>query len=162
MSVIPPFAPLSVGSTLDNRYLLQEVVGEGAYGTVYRAEHIYTKRPVAIKILRDDVVTSEDAVRRFIREARLASELDHPNCVRIHEFGKSEGGKYYLVMELLKGETLGARLDRVGRVTLPEARSLMEQLLSALGAAHQKGIIHRDIKPDNLMIIAGEEGHESL
>lgn len=158
MTVLSPFTKLEVGDVLDGRYLLQEVIGEGAYGTVYRAEHVYTKRIVAIKILRDDVMTDEDVVRRFIREAQLASELDHINCVRVYEFGKSEGGKFYLVMECLEGETLGERLERVGRMTLPEARDIIDQLLSALKAAHQKGIIHRDVKPDNLMLVKTEQG----
>ena len=160
--VLPPYKQVVVGDTLDGRYTLRGVLGEGAYGTVFLAEHLYTKRSVAVKVLREDVLASEDAVKRFIREAQLASELDHPNCVRTHEFGKAQTGQYYLVMERLDGETLGKRVDRLGRLTVQEAKHIMNQLLAALGAAHRKGIVHRDIKPDNIMLVRGETGDDMV
>jgi serine/threonine protein kinase len=158
--VLPPYKALNVGDTLDGRYTLRGKLGEGAYGTVFLAEHLYTKRTVAVKVLREDALASEEALKRFIREAQLASELDHQNCVRTHEFGKSQTGQYYLVMERLDGETLGARLDRLKRLTLQESRAIMGQLLAALGAAHRKGIVHRDIKPDNIMLVRSEGGDD--
>jgi serine/threonine protein kinase len=158
--VLPPYKQIALGDTLDGRYTLRGVLGEGAYGTVFLAEHLYTKRLVAVKVLREEVLSSEDAVKRFIREARLASELDHPNCVRTYEFGKAQTGQYYLVMERLDGETLGKRLERLGRLTLQESKYIMIQLLAALGAAHRKGIVHRDIKPDNIMLVQSETGDD--
>jgi serine/threonine protein kinase len=160
--VLPPYRQVGIGDTLDGRYTLRGVLGEGAYGTVFLAEHLYTKRSVAVKVLRQEVLSSEDAVKRFIREARMASELDHPHCVRTLEFGKAQTGQYYLVMERLDGETLGKRMERVGRLTLQESKSIMIQLLSALSAAHRKGIVHRDIKPDNIMLVRGEAGEDMV
>lgn len=162
MAVLPPYKRIGVGDTLDGRYALRSILGEGAYGTVFRAEHLYTKRTVAVKVLREDVLNSDDVIKRFLREAQLASELDHPNCVRTHEFSKAPNGQYYLVMECIEGETLGKRLDRVGRLTLQEAKLIMSQLLSALGAAHKKGIVHRDIKPDNIMLVKHDDGTEQV
>jgi serine/threonine-protein kinase len=119
-------------------------------GTVYRARQHAMGREVAIKILRGDRAVDESAKARFMREARANSLLASPNTVTVFDFGQSEAGEFYLAMEILEGESLGARLQRVGRLSAPVAVDAARQALRSLGEAHAKGIIHRDLKPDNL------------
>jgi serine/threonine-protein kinase len=157
-----PEPALQVGDVLDGRYRLVAVIGEGAYGMVYRAEHTYTRRVVAVKVLREELLSAEDTVKRFIREASLASQIDHPNCIRVYEFAKTPAGQFYLVTELLEGEPLSNRLSRVGRLTLREMLFFMKQLLAALSAVHQRGMVHRDVKPENIMLVVGETGEEKV
>jgi serine/threonine protein kinase len=107
-------------------------------------------REVAIKILRGDRAVDDSAKARFMREARANSLLASPNTVTVFDFGQSSNGEFYLAMELLEGESLGARITRVGRVPAPLAVDACRQALRSLGEAHAKGIIHRDLKPDNL------------
>lgn len=121
-------------------------------GTVYRAQHEVTHRRIALKLLPHDVVTSRETSERFLREARTTGELHHPGIVEIIDAGEDSEHGFYLVMELLQGEALEARL------TAPLATDFVlriaDQLLAALSAAHERGIIHRDVKPANVMISA--------
>lgn len=162
MTPTPHAKTLQPGDELDGRYRLVAMIGEGAYGTVYRAEHKYTKRAVAVKVLHEALLTEEESVKRFIREAALASQIDHPNCIRVYEFAKAPSGQFYLVTELLEGEPLSARLTRLGRVNLKDALFVMGQLLAALAAVHQRGMVHRDVKPENIMIVRVEDGSERV
>jgi eukaryotic-like serine/threonine-protein kinase len=141
-----------VGETLGS-YRITRAIGEGGMGTVYLAEHTLLGRHAAIKVLRPEMCHRPDLVIRFFNEARAASTVQHPAIVEIFDFGHRHDGSAFIVMELLHGESLSARMRRV--VVMPEVQavSIVRQLCSGLGAAHAKGIIHRDIKPDNIFLV---------
>jgi len=125
-------------------------IGKGGMGTVYKAQQVSLNRPVALKILPRTLAANEDFVKRFIREARSAATLHHPNIVQAIDVGLAEG-YYYFAMELVDGEGLDAVLRREGPLEQTRAVQVMEQVCSALAAAHEAGIVHRDIKPSNIM-----------
>jgi serine/threonine protein kinase len=139
-----------VGRTLEGRYTILAKLGAGSMGTVYRAKQHAMGREVAIKILRGDRAIDDSAKARFMREARANSLLASPNTVTVFDFGESESGEFYLAMELLEGESLGQRLQRVNKLPPAQAVDAARQALRSLAEAHAKGIIHRDLKPDNL------------
>jgi eukaryotic-like serine/threonine-protein kinase len=139
-----------LGRVLASRFTILARLGAGSMGTVYRAKQAPIGRDVAIKILRSDRAVDEVSRARFLREARANSVLKSPNTVTVFDFGQSEGGEFYLAMELLEGESLGQRLKRVGRLSADEAIETAKQALRSLAEAHAKGVIHRDLKPDNL------------
>jgi len=138
------------GTTIGN-YRLLRLLGEGGMGIVYQAEHLSMGRPAAVKILRPELASNEEAVRRFFNEARATNEIRHPGIVQIYDCGKTAGAPW-LIMELLDGESLTARLKR-GLLSSSSAADLGAQAASVLGAAHAAGIVHRDLKPDNLFIV---------
>ncbi|HEY3353264.1 MAG TPA: serine/threonine-protein kinase, partial [Polyangia bacterium] len=144
-----------IGQLLGTRYQLEGRIGEGGMGTVYRARHMTMDRLVAVKLLRRDLAGDDAAVARFQREARAASRLDHPNCVKVFDFGQTEDGLLYLVMELLQGESLGQVLLRG---PLPWARALRagRQVANGLAHAHGHDLVHRDLKPDNVFLCPGD------
>ena len=144
--------PLRVGTVLDGRYRIDAVLGSGAMGCVYRGEHLGIGRTVAIKVLRSDLGRSHDATQRFKREALASGRLEHPNIVGVSDFGVLEDGSSFLVMEALAGESLGDRLEREQRIPWREAVELMREILRGLHHAHQRGVVHRDIKPDNIFL----------
>ena len=146
-----PRDPL-LGRTLDEKYLLEEKLGVGGMGTVYRARHLLIDRPVAVKVLNQRFVEDEAAQTRFRREAKAAGRLQHPNAVGVTDFGTSADGYVYIVMELLEGQTLRDLLAKDGPLDLAHAVSIMLQVASAVAAAHEAGIIHRDLKPANIFI----------
>ncbi|MCA1583411.1 MAG: protein kinase [Acidobacteria bacterium] len=131
-------------------YRVEALLGRGGMGEVYRASDARLDRPVAIKVLAPQDVENRSLVERFLREARAASSLNHPNIVTIYEAGQSETGSYYIVQELVEGETLRRLL--APRLPVERALALAVQLARALGAAHAAGIVHRDIKPENIMV----------
>lgn len=135
------------------------VIGRGGMGTVYEAMQLRLNKRVAIKIMAGGLVGNPEAVARFRREAEVTSAIGHPHIVQVFDFGTAPGGEPYLVMELLEGEDLEARVHRVGHLSLAATVRIAKQVASALSAAHRKGIIHRDLKPGNvyLLDIAGEE-----
>jgi serine/threonine protein kinase len=143
---------LGIGSTLDNRYRIDALIGTGGMGRVYRAEHTGIGRAVAIKVLHNDLNHNREAAQRFQREAIASGRLDHPNIVGIYDFGVLPHGACYLVMELLEGETLGERLERDGRLPWREAVEILRGMLLGLRHAHDRGVVHRDIKPDNIYL----------
>lgn len=147
-----PVDPL-IGLTLDEKYLLEEKLGVGGMGTVYRARHLLIDRVVAVKVLNQRFVEDEAAKARFRREAKAAGRLRHINAVSVTDFGQTSDGYVYLVMELLEGKTLQSLLARNGPLDLAHAVSIVLQVSSAVAAAHEAGIIHRDLKPANIFIV---------
>ncbi len=147
-----PIDPL-VGRVLDDKYQLDERLGEGGMGTVYRATHLLIDRPVAVKVLNSKLVTDEAAKERFRREARAAGRLQHSNAVAVTDFGETAEGLVYIVMELLEGKPLRNVLAREAPLDPARAVSLMLQITAAVAAAHEAGIIHRDLKPGNIFIV---------
>lgn len=141
-----------VGRTLDEKYLVEEPLGAGGMGEVYRARHLSMDRPVAIKFLNQRLVEDEAARGRFHTEARTAVKLRHPNAVSVTDFGQTSEGIVYIVMELLEGRTLREILDREAPLETARAISIMLQASDAVAAAHEAGIIHRDLKPANILV----------
>ncbi len=139
------------GKTLAGKYKIIEKLGSGGMAIVYRGEHTYLKKPVAIKVMLPAFSENKELVERFFQEAETASKLDHPNIVKIFDFGDEEGF-LYLVMQYVQGETLERILQARGKLELTEAISIILQVLSALDYAHEKGLVHRDIKPANIMV----------
>jgi serine/threonine protein kinase/tetratricopeptide (TPR) repeat protein len=142
-----------LGETV-GKYRIGELIGEGGMGSVYRAEHTLIGKRVAVKVLRPSYSADREMLARFFNEARAAAKIAHPGIVDVHDFG-SEGERAYLVMELLEGEPLSARLRR-GPVDEEMAVRLARQIASALTAAHEHGITHRDLKPDNVFLVADD------
>ena len=149
---IVPGDPL-IGHTLDEKYRLEERLGVGGMGTVYRAVHLLIDRPVAIKVLNQRFVEDEAARTRFRREARAAGRLQHTNAVTVTDFGQSSDGYVYIVMELLEGRTLRDIVAKEAPLDPARAVSLMLQISDAVAAAHEARIIHRDLKPANVFIV---------
>jgi serine/threonine protein kinase len=141
-----------VGRTLDEKYSVEERLGEGGMGAVYRARHLQMDRPVAIKVLHQRFVEDEAARVRFQIEARAAVMLRHSNAVSVTDFGQTSEGCVYIVMELLEGRTLREILSREGHIETARAISIMLQTSAAVAAAHEAGIIHRDLKPSNILV----------
>lgn len=141
-----------IGALLGDRYRVIERIGVGGMGAVYRALHTALKRDVAIKVLLPDFGGKDEFVRRFEREAESASRLAHPNIIAITDFGRTPEGLLFLAMELLDGQALTV-LIRQGPIARARAMSIMRQILSALGHAHATGVVHRDLKPDNIMLV---------
>jgi serine/threonine-protein kinase len=139
-------------STLGS-YRLHRVLGQGGMGVVYEAEHQLLGRRAAVKLLLPDHTRSPDVVNRFFNEARATSLIHHPGIVEILDFGYDVDGSAYIVMELLEGESLGARLARDPRLPSDLVIAIGRGIAAALGAAHRKGIIHRDLKPDNVFLV---------
>jgi serine/threonine protein kinase len=152
VAVALPVDPL-IGRTFDDKYRLDERLGVGGMGTVYRATHLLIDRPVAVKVLNPRFVEDEAAQARFRREARAAGRLQHTNAVAVTDFGRAEDGYVYIVMELLEGVTLREVLAREAPLDTARAVSMMLQVSAAVAAAHEAGIIHRDLKPANIFIV---------
>ncbi|HEY3501088.1 MAG TPA: serine/threonine-protein kinase [Polyangiaceae bacterium] len=144
------------GVVLAGKFALEKKLGQGGMGAVWRAEHLQLKSPVAIKLIDEQIASSPDALNRFMREAQSAAALRSPHVVQILDFG-ADRGVPYIAMELLDGESLADRLARVGRMSPQEIAGLMTQVARALGKAHEMGIVHRDIKPDNIFIVRNDE-----
>ncbi|HJP95107.1 MAG TPA: serine/threonine-protein kinase [Pyrinomonadaceae bacterium] len=141
-----------VGRTLDEKYCVEERLGAGGMGAVYRARHLLMDRPVAIKVLHQRLVADEAARVRFQMEARAAVMLQHSNAVSVTDFGQTSEGCVYIVMELLEGRTLREILSREAPLETARAISMMLQAADAVAAAHEAGIIHRDLKPSNILV----------
>lgn len=148
----PPDERFAPGSVLDGRYRIDAVLGTGGMGRVYRAEHTKIGKSVAIKVLHAQLTRNHDAAQRFQREAIASGRLDHPNIVGVSDFGVLDDGSCYLVMEILEGESLGDRLERDRRIHWVEAIGILRSVLSGLRHAHERGVVHRDIKPDNVYL----------
>jgi serine/threonine-protein kinase len=146
---------LQAGAVLARSYRLLHTIGEGGMGRVWIAEQLALDRKVAVKVLSDEGIQSKAALELFHREARATAKVDSPHVVRVLDFDVTEQGFPFLVLELLVGETLEERVLRMGSLPLDDARAILEQTCHALSAAHGCGILHRDIKAENLFLQAG-------
>jgi serine/threonine-protein kinase len=140
-----------LGTTLSGRYRLESRIGSGGMSTVYRAHDETLERFVAIKLMNREVATDSDQLERFRREARAVARLSHPNIVHVIDAGEDEG-RPYIVFEYIDGETLKERIRRLGRLEIPEAVAYCVEIARALGAAHDNHVVHRDVKPQNVLI----------
>ena len=137
----------------DGRFVLEDLLGGGASGEVYRAIHTVLRRPVAVKVLHPSLQYSQDYCARFYAEALAASQLDHRNVLRILDYGQEPDGILYIVMELLEGRNLQQILDAEGPLPLSRLVNLVSQACAGLGHAHDAGVVHRDIKPENVVVV---------
>jgi serine/threonine protein kinase len=149
----PDTAELDIGSEVDGRYKIVELIGEGGMGKVYLAEHVEIGKRVALKVLHASYSRMPDLVERFRREARAASKIGHPNIVDVTDSGSTADGSVYFVMEYLEGVELGSVIEREGALDVARALRITGQICRALSAAHREGIIHRDLKPENIFLI---------
>jgi serine/threonine-protein kinase len=140
------------GATIDEKYLIEHRIGTGGMGSVYCATRLMIGDKVAIKILHPEQVADSQAVERFRREAQAAARLKHPNAVTLYDFGVSQDGLIYLVMEMVEGENLRSLIQKQGPLAPAAAAEIINQVCAALDEAHAQGIIHRDLKPDNIVV----------
>ena len=141
-----------LGTSIGN-YRLDRILGRGGMGTVYSGEHVYIKKPVAVKVLHPQFARYQEAIHRFLREARAATSINHANIVDVTDFGILADGPVYFVMEYLEGKSLEDLIEKDGAVELHRALNVANQIALALEAAHAVGVIHRDLKPDNIMLL---------
>ncbi len=149
---------LPVERTIENRYRLEKLLGKGGMGAVYEATNLRINRRVAVKILSGAMFGNRDALRRFEREAQTAGKLNHRNIVTVFDYGVLSTEGAFLVMELVKGETLSEVLKRKGKLDAETVVAWFAQVLDGVEAAHKAGIIHRDLKPDNIFVTRNEDG----
>ena len=145
------------GDVIASKYQLEQLLGQGGMGAVFRARNTALDMLVAIKLLRADM-NRELLAGRLLQEARAAAKLTHPGIVRVFDVGQTALGDPFIVMELLEGETLSALIDRERRLSPIRAVQLLLPIAEALSAAHHKGLVHRDVKPDNVLLVTSEEG----
>jgi eukaryotic-like serine/threonine-protein kinase len=153
---------LDIGATIDRRYLLKREIARGGAGAVFEAEHVYTKRSVALKLLVPEQRSAAEPRARLLREALALSTARHPGVVAALDAGETDDGTPYLVLELLEGRSLEGILAVRRRIAAAEAAWVGVALCDALGAAHQRGIVHRDIKPSNVFVARDEQGREVI
>jgi eukaryotic-like serine/threonine-protein kinase len=146
-----------VGTVVGGTYLVKSLIGRGGMATVYEAEHLALGRTVALKVLPIEHGRSDEARKRFLQEARAAASIAHPNICQVYDFGTLRGQTLYFAMERLSGEPLSARIARTGGLPLVELLDILLQALAGLGAAHRKGILHRDFKPENVFLVLDDE-----
>jgi len=149
-----------IGTTLAEKYQILEKLGSGGMGLVYKARHNLMKRLVAIKLMLPQFAASATALKRFRQEAQAASHLNHPNILKVYDFGVTPQGLPYLVMDLLEGTNLSAELMAQGYLPLGRSLNIFVQTCAALSHAHQKGVIHRDLKPGNIMMVDYDGQHD--
>jgi serine/threonine-protein kinase len=134
------------------QYQLKDLLGTGGMGEVRLAEHLLLKRPCAIKVIHPNRATDANALARFEREVRATAELTHPNTIAIYDYGRADDGSFYYVMEYLPGLTLAEMVERHGPLPPQRVIYLLRQVCGALGEAHARGLVHRDIKPGNIIV----------
>lgn len=147
-----------IGTVFLDKYEITERLGAGGMSTVYKAKHLYMDKFFAIKVLKGNTAESRDGLKRFQREARATGSISHSGIVGAADFGLTQDGRAYLVMDYLEGESLSHFLDRAGSMSVSDVIGLTGQLCDALRVAHDNGIVHRDLKPSNIMLVSGENG----
>lgn len=147
-----------VGQTIDGKYRLEAVLGAGGMGVVYRAARLLIGDTVAIKIILPEHVSDQRAIQRFRREAQATAMLKHPNAVAIYDFGTTSEGLVYLVMELIEGHSLRQIIREQGPLSPQAASVIINQVCSALDEAHRRNMVHRDLKPDNIIVTTTPSG----
>jgi serine/threonine-protein kinase len=152
----PPIDDPLIGRVLSERYRIVRKIGEGGMGCVYQAEHALIEKKIALKVLFQDLTRRADLVARFLQEAKSASRIGHENVIDISDFGQSPEGLVYIAMEFLDGQDLGRTLKQVKVFDWQRARPILMQITKALRAAHEHGIIHRDMKPENVFLVQRE------
>src|SRR5580765_6178367 len=152
----PPIDDPLIGRVLSERYRILRKIGEGGMGCVYLSEHALIEKKIALKILFQDLTRRADLVARFLQEAKSASRIGHENVIDISDFGQSPEGLVYIAMEFLDGQDLGRTLKKGGAMHWERARPILMQIAKGLRAAHSHGIIHRDMKPENVFLIQKE------
>jgi serine/threonine-protein kinase len=143
-----------IGRTLAGKYRIDELLSEGGMGAVYRGTHVLMDKTVAVKVLRPSLAADEKIVARFSREARAASRISHPHALSVTDFGEDEDGVVFLVMEYLSGKTLKEIIKEEGPLPLPRVVEILKQVCGALDVAHEQGVVHRDLKSDNIMLVS--------
>ncbi len=156
--VVPVMTDPLIGTVIADKYELLSVLGVGGMSTIYKAKHKYMGRITAVKLLHSYLGTDASMFQRFQYEAKAASNLNHPNVVTVHDFGVTDDGRSYLVMDYLEGEDLSTILERETLLPEIQAREIFRQACAGLDHAHSKGVIHRDLKPSNLFLCPAEEG----
>lgn len=152
-----------VGQIIEGRYQLTKLIAAGTMGRVYLGVQLRLERPVAIKIMRQSGILADPRfAKRFCREASIASQLSHPNIVSVYDYGETEDGKLFMVMEYLEGEPLSEILAREAPLEPERALAISIQIARALRRAHQAGVIHRDLKPANVIVRKDDEGFERV
>src|SRR2546423_13938017 len=141
-----------IGQTLADKYRIEERISEGGMGTVYRGTHVLMEKQVAVKVLHPSLAADDKIVARFTREAKAASRISHPHALTVTDFGESDNGIVYLVMEYLRGQTLKQIIRTQGPLPLARVVEITQQVAGALDAAHAEGVVHRDLKSDNIML----------
>lgn len=152
-AVLRSATELQPGMVIRNKYEIQERIGSGGMATVYRARHLVFNEPRAIKVVSSRLVEDESFLKRFRNEAVVTRKLQHPNAVRVEDMDTMEDGRPFIVMELVEGQSLRKIIEEQGPLAPARALEITRQVASALGAAHAIGIVHRDIKPDNIVIM---------
>ena len=147
-----------VGTTLAAKYRIDERISEGGMGAVYRGTHVLMEKTVAIKVLRPSLAADEKIVARFSREARAASRISHPHALSVTDFGEDENGVVFLVMEYIDGQTLKELIREKGPLPLQRVVDILKQVCAALDAAHEQGVVHRDLKSENIMLLSATGG----
>ena len=151
-----------VGSVVHEKFHVMKKLGEGGMGAVYLAEHVKMGRKVALKVMNPGMHQDPDAIARFNREAKNASQLNHPNVCAIYDFGETPEGLIYLAMEFIEGSSLSGIIEQAGALPAARAAGIIHQAADALQVAHDYGIVHRDLKPDNIMIAKARDGSDMV
>ncbi len=149
-----------IGTTLDEQYSIESLIGKGATSSVYKAQDQKSKRAVAIKMLHGYLAADSSIKKRFEQEANTSALLQHPNIVSVHSYKRKKGSAPYLVMDYIDGKSLYQTIQEEGWLPIPRALSILSQVCAALATAHEKGIVHRDLKPGNIMLTKGQDGKD--
>jgi len=158
----PALGEERIGEVLDRRYRIDELIGEGGMAHVYRITHTMIGKSLAAKVVRHELRNDEEVIRRFLREAQIVSSIKHPNVVDISDYGETPEGGAFCVMELLRGRTLADAIDQDGAFSPEAALSITLQICQGLNHSHEAGVVHRDLKPQNIFICDPKNGKEPV